>query len=197
MSDVQTEKKLSSFKSLIMRDIEEKKELYNKELEEYKESLESAAKDEALQRAYGIIQREKNAIIKERHEKESKFAAEKKKELLKYRDEILNKIYSQLDKRLEEYRKTSEYEKFMIKTVTDGINALGGGDVIAYIDKADEFMIEKLESETGAKIEITENKIIGGARVKSMTKNMICDNSLAEKLEENKTEFFEHSGLFI
>ena len=131
MADVQTEKKLSSFKSLIMKDIDEKKELYDKELEEYKAALENAAKDEALQRAYGIIQREKNAIIKERHEKESRFAAEKKKELLKYRDEILNKIYSGLDKRLEDYRKTAEYEEFMIKTVTDGRDALGGGDVTA------------------------------------------------------------------
>ena len=197
MADVQTEKKLSSFKSLIMKDIDEKKELYDKELEEYKAALENAAQDEALQRAYGIIQREKNAIIKERHEKESRFAAEKKKELLKYRDEILNKIYSGLDKRLEDYRKTAEYEEFMIKTVTDGRDALGGGDVTAYIDKADEFMAEKLANTTGVKIEVTDAKIIGGARVKSMTKNMICDNSLAEKLEENKTEFFEQSGLFI
>ncbi len=197
MADIQTEKKLGNFKNLIMKDIEEKKELYDKELEEYKTVLENSVKDEALQRAYGVIQREKNAIIKERHEKESRFAAEKKKELLKYRDEILNKIYSQLDKRLEEYRKTPEYEQFMVKTVTDAKNALGGGDVTAYIDKADEFMSEKLEKATGAKIEVTENKIIGGARVKCMTGNMICDNSLAEKLNENKTEFFEKSGLFI
>lgn len=196
MAEIQTEKKLSSFKSLIMRDIEEKKELYNKELEEYRIMLESSARDEALQRAYGIIQREKNAIIKECHEKESKFAAEKKKELLKYRDEILNKIYSQIDKRLEEYRKTPEYEQFMIKNVIDGKKALGC-EAVAYIDKADEFMLEKLENETGVKIEVTEAKLIGGARVKGITKNMICDNSLAEKLEENKTEFFEKSGLFI
>lgn len=197
MAEIQTEKKLSSFKSLIMRDIEEKKELYDKELKEYQTMLESSAKDEALQRAYGVIQREKNAVIKECREKESRFAAEKKKELLKYRDEILNKIYSRLSERLEEYRKTAEYEQFMIKTVLDGKNALGGGEVVAYIDKSDAFMAEKLKAATGVKTEVSDIDIIGGARVKSMTKNMICDNSLAEKLEENKTEFFEKSGLFI
>lgn len=197
MAEIQTEKKLSSFKSLIMRDIEEKKELYDKELKEYQTMLESSAKDEALQRAYGVIQREKNAVIKECREKESRFAAEKKKELLKYRDEILNKIYSRLSERLEEYRKTAEYEQFMIKTVVDGKNALGGGKVVAYIDKSDAFMAEKLEAATGVKTEVSDTDIIGAARVKSMTKNMICDNSLAEKLEENKTEFFEKSGLFI
>ena len=197
MTDSQINKKIESFRETVLKDAEKKKSELMAEMDQVRRETYANAENEALNHAYNVIQKEKNGIIKERHEKVSKIMADSKKALLKKREEILQKVYGELYIRIDEYRRTEEYKNFLLESMRDGIKSVGNGDIAVIIDEKDKEYIPMLQESSAYPVSADSAEIIGGSRVINRTKNIICDNSLAEKLAEVKAGFLEETGLFI
>lgn len=192
-----TEKKLQTFKETVMRDAEQKKEEIVKEMQQVRQQAVSQAENEFLEKAYATIQREKTAIIREKNERISKALADSKRTLLQERETILNQVFAFLYERIDQYRTTQEYRDYMINLIQAGLKSVGEGEVVVFLDQRDDALKQELADKLHCQTQTDSLDIIGGCRVINRTKNIICDNSLIERISEMKGSFLEETGLFI
>ena len=192
--------KTSSFLKAINKYAEEQRLKIQNEIEEFKRQELEKAETEILNDTYILIQKEmaemKSKISKELCINEM----QGKKQLFEKRKSIMEKVFDEVRQRLLDFTKTDEYIEFIKEGVKKVLEVLNGSDVILYIRKEDENLINNLKSnfvDRDFKIEVIDNIYLGGVLGYSLSAGIIADETLDSKFEEQKKWFAENSGLKV
>lgn len=164
--------------------IEQQKKEYDRKETEYLES------------GYNMIQQGLKKIDKEKSSRLSKAVMESRQQVLQKRVEIIEQVFTELQKRLLEYTKSEEYRRLLQKRVNQTIDMLGEGEkkiilTAADMDRIDQKAFAGKQVQFEAEKRMAKGGMIGGARGYHLEKNIFYDNSFAGQVEKKKEDFLQ------
>jgi vacuolar-type H+-ATPase subunit E/Vma4 len=191
--------KLDNFARIVMREAAEKRVQIIESIRENRLKVLEQKELEFLEQAYLTIQKEIRRINKEKNEMISRASMESKKMLLQKREEIIDEIFSNIHQKVIEFIRTPAYLTFLSDSIEEGCKITGDGEIVVYINRTDVHLIDRIKENLGFNIEIQveQTDIIGGCKIFNKTKNILVDNSLATKIQQQREQFLEISGLVI
>jgi len=152
-----------------------------------------------LRNAYQKIHEALADIEKESNSIYSCKLLEAKRLLYNKRNEISDRVFDSVMKKLEEYRKTEEYADKLGQFIEKGLAEVGEGEIRIIVDEEDLTKAAETVNKTGraAKIEKSTGSLKGGCIVVNETRGLLADYSFRNRLETQKKAFLEFSGLNI
>ncbi len=191
--------KLDNFARIVMREAAEKRVQIIESIRENRLKVLEQKELEFLEQAYLTIQKEIRRIHKEKNEMISRASMESKKMLLQKREEIIDEIFSNIHQKVIEFIRTPGYLTFLSDSIKEGCKITGDGEIVVYINRTDVHLIDRIKENLGfnMEIQVEQTDIIGGCKIFNKTKNILVDNSLAAKIQQQREQFLEISGLVI
>lgn len=153
--------------------------------------------DELLKEAYNNIQACVLKQQKENHEKVRRAELEAKKTLLKKREDIIDAVFSEAEKKLEEFRADAKYAVWLKQKLERALCEVGDGEKELYISGDD---LELLDGADLCGVEVktvSDNELRGGLRVKNPARGIMADYSFSELLKNERADFLQKSGLRV
>lgn len=185
-----TEEKLKHFLDTCMEDARMRS---SRMLEEYMAALENDFKEhqqEAQRRAGLQVRQETNQIERDMNKKLSLKQMELKRSLGRKQEELKERLFDQLKKKLEAYEKTPEYEKYLEGQIQKALDFARGEEIVIYLDPSDQSrQIELAGKFPAARFEISSYSFLGGIRGVLPMSNILMDHSFQKRLEELGEEF--------
>lgn len=190
------EKKLISFKETIFKDIEKKAEILIEEaLKNKKEYLKKFEEK--------ILVKEQKKLEEKTIELESKYKHEitrkefeTKREILTYRNKLLEDIIENCEKNLTNFSKTLEYETYMLEKIKKTIDEEKREKVIIKIREQDlklETQIKSLNERI--EIEIDKKNVLGGFKLIDIKNSIEIDETFKTALTTIMQDFYKTSKL--
>lgn len=162
-------------------------------LDEYTAALEKSFeehKQDARRRAQMQVRQETENIERELNKQLSAAQLEHKRALGRRQDELKEKLFVELQNRLAEYRKTSEYQKQLERQMKAAVDFAKGSELIVYLDPSDADKLEQLALHyPKAQLKLSDYSFFGGTRAVIPTRNILIDNSFQTRLAEAKESF--------
>ncbi len=112
-----------------------------------------------------------------------------KRKYMHKQEELKNILFTEVERRLSEYRKTSDYPAGLVRGVKKAQELAGGEEVIIYLDKEDEKFITRIKNETGITALISDFPMGGGVRAHIPSKNLLMDDSYNTRLAEIRDKY--------
>lgn len=158
-------------------------------IREYQENIEHSLKtheeeltkrnQEEYEYQYAKLEREKNKAI-------SQAMLESRMLITKKNEELSKKLFDFVTIKLLEYKKTKEYENYLLKLIDTAINFSNGHEMTLYIDPSDASLKDFLEKKSKKTITISDENFLGGIRAIMTEKNILIDESFSTKITEEK-----------
>lgn len=195
----QPEKKLDKFSSAVLKDAEEQRSKILSEIEEYKKEQMEKAEEDILHDAYVLIQNEIASI----HNKQSKDISlaelDGRRKLLKLREDLTGRVFSEAAERIKEFSKTEEYKNYIVSTVKAATESLPEGGVVIEVKKDDLALAQSLiaASTRPAEVAETSNITLGGVIIVNSEKGIVVNETLDLKLSSQKDWFASSSGMLL
>lgn len=185
---VSVDDKFDKFSSIILNDAAKKRDAELKKLEHKKSEMLEKAHDDILEKAYKIVQKGVAEARKNSDVSAAKGPAQAKKEVLLYRASLVDELFGELIKKINEYKKTDEYFVSLCQMTDNALKEINSDDAVICIDKSDEDLKDKLAQKYGLPV-ITVSGITGGVSVRSAKAGKAANNTYAEKIEMLKGNF--------
>ncbi len=181
--------KLERFISAVNDEIDVKASAILAKAEEEKNKIISAAETEAEKAAeeYTVQSRKKNGnkFVKEL----SRAELDMKRDILRRREELTDKVFEAVEKRLAEYRTTNSYADGLIKTLLL-MNVSRGAEIrLAEEDMKYVPALEKIIKAEGVTFVSDSSVKLGGFSVYYAEKGIIIDKTFDLAAEEQKNAF--------
>ncbi len=128
---------------------------------------------------YAKLEREKNKAI-------SQAMLESRMLITKKNEELSKRLFDLVTFKLLEYKKTKEYENYLLKLIDTAINFSNGHEMTLYIDPSDASLKDSLEKKSKKTITISDENFLGGIRAIITEKNILIDESFSTKISEEK-----------
>lgn len=190
-----TEEKLQHFYDVSM---ESAKEEAQKALEEYRKALDDMFEEHKEEKERSAKQRLKLETENAKREINKALSAEQlhiKRKLSKKQQELREKIFVDLQAKLEIFRKSSDYPQWLEKKIKEAQKIAGTDEIQIYLSKIDENLKESIEAETGLSIQLSDEPFMGGMRAVIPAKNILIDQTFLTMFESEKEEFNFDGGL--
>ena len=161
--------------------IENYEQTAKSDFEEYKSQAQEKYKNTLKVKSQDIIKKKNQNLTKEKLEA---------KRLVNNKSlEIKNDLFSEITKKLQEYKKTPDYLNTLISEINKVIDFAKQSNFIVYLDPDDYSLKDTLEKETGITLTINEESFDGGIKAIIQDKNILIDESFASKIEEERSKF--------
>lgn len=184
-----TEEKLQHFLEFCMEDARTRS---GKMLDEYTAALEQTFAEhqaDARRRAEHQVDLESERIEREINKKLSLEQISMKRDFGKKQDELKDKLFIELQDKLEAFMKTPGYTRLLEQQIREAKELAGKEFITIYIDPEDEDKINKLALYNSADIRVSEYSFLGGTRAVIPSRHILIDNSFQTKLAEAKHDF--------
>ena len=190
-----TEEKLQHFYDVSM---ESAREEAQKALEEYRRALDDMFEEHKKEKEKSAELRLKLETENAKREINKALSAEQlhiKRKLSKKQQELREKIFIDLQAKLEIFRKSSDYPQWLEEKIKEAQNIANADEIQIYLSKIDENLKESIEAETGLSIQLSEEPFMGGMRAVIPAKNILIDQTFLTMFESEKEEFNCDGGL--
>ena len=190
-----TEEKLQHFYDVSM---ESAREEAQKALEEYRRALDDMFEEHKKEKEKSAELRLKLETENAKREINKALSAEQlhiKRKLSKKQQELREKIFIDLQAKLEIFRKSSDYPQWLKENIKEAQNIADSDEIQIYLSKIDENLKESIEAETGISIQLSEEPFMGGMRAVIPAKNILIDQTFLTMFESEKEEFNFDGGL--
>jgi V/A-type H+-transporting ATPase subunit E len=197
------EEKLEYFKEIILKDATSERD---KKLASIKTQIEErlcAEKAKCEQQADDYLKREMASAKSLKNGMLSRAIMESRQLLMRAREEIMEEVYKDVKEKLLAFIHSEEYLPYLLDMVRYSCKTAGEGELTVYINKSDMELLSpvfeglKNDLPLGTTFEAASDDILGGCLVINRTKDIMVNNTLAQKLEASKDHFFEASNLRI
>lgn len=189
--DERTEKSFNKLKNFVLNDAHKQREKITEEIEEKINSELEQKKKEFMREADRQIQSGLETAKRENKTEVLETEMKAKKELMSFREDIVNGVFEEVKKKISEFKNTEEYKKWLLHKAHQAIDSCGEGKKTVYVSAED---MDKLE---GIEAEKAERNILGGIIAENTEKGIVADYSLDELLSEARDNFLKSSGLTI
>jgi V/A-type H+-transporting ATPase subunit E len=159
---------------------------------DYKDSLAKILEDhkkDTLQKSEVTYQLESENLIREKNRTLSSASINIKRKLNEKSSQLIDALFLDVKKKLEEFMKTEEYTSLLIKQILKAKEFARNDEVIIYINSSDSYLKEMLEQKTKVTLTISASDFIGGTRSVIHEKNILIDHSFSSKILEVKESF--------
>ena len=190
-----TEEKLQHFYDVSM---ESAREEAQKALEEYRRALDDMFEEHKKEKEKSAELRLKLETENAKRDNKKALSAEQlhiKRKLSKKQQELREKIFIDLQAKLEIFRKSSDYPQWLKEKIKEAQNIADSDAIQNYLSKIDENLKESIEAETGISIQLSEEPFMGGMRAVIPAKNILIDQTFLTMFESEKEEFNFDGGL--
>ncbi len=194
-----TTDKLNRFELELMKTAHAQAEQIYAEMKKYKADEIDKAQDDVLEDAYHLIQSEVSELSVQAKKEASEKTLKYRKKLIEVRDKAVTEIFSEVKEQLAGYCKTEEYARYIIKLVEGFRISYPFPNSIIKLAKSDEEKKEAVMAAFGLPCEVicTDEVKIGGAILENAAKGYIVNETLDQKLEDQKEWFRRNSGLVV
>lgn len=185
------DEKLLKFSSDIMENATSQRDTILNSSEEAYKKIYNEKETEYLTKAYETIQEGLKKIDKEKNSIVSKMRMDNKMALLNKRNEIVEYVFNSAKAKLYEMVASEAYYPYLVKMITEDLDAVGEGEKEIIINHKDQGYINALEKTFDYPIVLENRKIdmIGGCKILNKTKNIYLDDSFDTKLESQREAF--------
>ena len=155
---------------------------YQKEMEKAIKTREEELKQKNISEyeyQYAKLEREKNKAL-------SQDLLAAKMTVTQKTEEITSKLFDLVKQKLSDFKKTPEYENYLLILIKSATDFSNGKDLTIYLDSSDASLKETLEKKSGKTIELSKEDFFGGIRAIVTEKNILIDESFATKILEEK-----------
>ena len=191
-------KKLNIFSELVLKDATQQRDELIKAVEAERNERLTQKENEFLQRAYEEIQATVADVKKSSNSKLLQAELDSKKQLLIKREQIINDVMDEAEKRLREFKNSADYKKWLLDTVSQAFSEVGNGSKTVYIAAEDLQYKSEMENNDEITVEAAqEHDFLGGVKVYNSDRRIAVDYSFKEMLSEQKSEFLQKSGLTL
>lgn len=188
------EEKIAHIRSVSM---EEARAQGNSIISSYKTALEKVFEDhkrEAEHQARTRIKAETTNARLQRNQTMAKAQLDLKREQGKVQQELKDKIFKEVRQLALDYKKTDQYEDFLVRCIKNALEFAGGDEMTIYIDPSDEGKKAALEEKTGAGLTVSAEEFIGGVRAVIRSRNILIDHSFKTSLRNEYDQFVLQGG---
>ena len=105
------------------------------------------------------------------------------------RNEVVSKIFIELQNKLEEFMTSDEYPKLLDLQIKKAIKFAGNDELDIYIDPSDSHLIHKLSLDNNISLLESKYSFMGGTRAVIPARNLLIDNSFEKKISDAKEAF--------
>lgn len=191
--------KTNNFLNAIQKYADKQKQDMQQEIETFKTEAMQKAEAEGLKAAYDIIQKEMNnnkAVITREFAKKEK---ESQDELFLKRAEMMQAVFDKATEKLVSYTSTEEYKNKLTLQAQNIAKLFGNKSCIIYVNEKDRDFAKQLKScfDGESEIAVTPEIKIGGFKVYCEDMNIIADETLDSKLQDQRQWFTENSDLKV
>ncbi|MDY0277885.1 MAG: hypothetical protein RBQ97_07355 [Acholeplasma sp.] len=176
------------FDEVVNKEAMDKIQKLEKDLKEmHKIELDAVKKE--LNKEKNIVLEAKKKIIYQKHQKEfNEVKRELSLELVKRRQELLDELVSEIDKKIKKYLLSKDYENKVMEVINkykDNVLTIEINSKDPIIKKLDEKLVKK------------NDEIIGGVSLLLKNDSVVIDATLNSKMEEARQWFYNNAKLFI
>lgn len=118
-----------------------------------------------------------------------------KRTLSNKNQELKNRIFEEVHRKMADFKKTEEYKKYLKTKIREAISFADGDALQLYLDPSDEEYRKELEEEVSVSILVSETPFGGGVRAVIPEKNILIDNSFDSLIREEQEAFIFHGGM--
>lgn len=189
----------SKFLSALEKYAQQQKNELLCETEQFEKDMLEKAEEEGIRDAYKLIHSEQDAMRLAISADMAKKEADGNLAIFKRRQEITKEIFARAVTKLQEYTKTSDYEKKLVTDAQQCAEFLEDAPVELCLSKSDMKFSDKLTKifkGTCTAKEVEDIKL-GGFRAYCPSKEISIDKTLDTKLELQKDWFYANSTLQI
>ena len=177
--------KLKRFAASVNSEIEEQIEQIQQDSLTQKQELLNKTEDRVLNESYTRIQKS----VRDIESKYRRIFALREQELntetLKYRNELVKKIFEAVESKIIEFTQSEKYEGFLIKQ----LEKENVKDAVIKISDRDMKFRESLEKASGCTVEADSDIELGGIALFFEKKGIVIDKTFDNALEEHKQSF--------
>lgn len=191
------EDKIAHIQSVVM---EEARGQGNAMIGQQKEALEEifeTHKEEALRQSKIRIKAETTAGRRQLNIAASKRQITLRREQTKVLHSLKEQLFDEVKSLLIDYKKTEDYNKYLIDKIQKAVRFADGQTMILYIDPSDADKKEFLEEHTGMTVTVSKEDFLGGIRAILPEKNILMDYSFSSAMEKEYEEFTFKGGAGI
>lgn len=153
----------------------------DKTFSEHKALREREARD--------AIRDEKLAIQKDLNKEYAMRQADLRQAAARKQEEVRERLFSRVEKRLAEMKETPEYEAFLLRKITDARSFAGKDELVVCLDESDRALSEELARKTGETVRISEETFGGGVQCMIPSRRILIDHSFAALIAEEKAGY--------
>lgn len=181
-------KKMERFCDAVNCEIESKVNCIIDEAEKSKGELLNQANDEALQLAYDRIKENVKQISAKYFKIVAKAELDSKKEVLKYREQLIVNLFNTVEEKISEFRNTDAYEEFL-KNHLKACEVKAGA--VIFLNPCDMKYSKALSKLIPNGCEIKEDSSFksGGFSVFYPDENIMIDKTIDSAIKEARAEF--------
>lgn len=192
------EEKLNQFSTFVLKDAAMQRDEMMKRFEQEKKRRVDKEENELLSDAYADIQSAIEKCRRENNERVLKIEMERKKQLIRAREQMIDDIFSRVRIKLDDFISSEEYGAWLVRCVDMAIEEFGAGKTTVYLTKADmqyEALIKRKYSDIS--VEQADSDFIGGLCAFHEEKQIFLDYSIKTMLGEKRESFLQKSRLSI
>lgn len=161
-------------------------------IEEYQENcraeLEKFRKNKQLE-VENLFQMEEAGIRKKLNRTVSEEVTKHKQILEECQQEKRQKLFEEVERQLEAYQDTPEYDQYLIEKIKMAKKFARGEEIIIYINPKDAEKKAFLEAQTQTVLTLSEIDFGGGIRAVIRSKNVLIDESFLTKTEQERNGY--------
>ena len=99
------------------------------------------------------------------------------------KEQKTEELFEMVKEKLLSYRRTDAYEAFLLAQIGKAKEFAQGEDLTVFISPSDQERQAVLEEKSGCRVEIAEDEFSGGMRAVIPAKNVLIDESFAERMK--------------
>ena len=189
--------KLQKFKRAVFFDVDQKVAEITKQMEELRKTTLEQTEDQQLNTAYNTLQENVQKIRNDFKRYVSKASLNARHDVLRQRESYKQQIFSAVASRLAEYRKTDDYQRFLLERLKklEKEYCLDGCTIIT--GKGDQWLEERLskEKKEGFRFETDPKIKLGGFLIRNDSEGYLLDETFDSGLKDQNDYFNQYCKL--
>jgi V/A-type H+-transporting ATPase subunit E len=186
-------KGLTALATEILEDVRKEAEEAISEAEKDGKDVLLTAKDEANRQYATITNKAKTEAEAESRKIESLTNVEVRNRLLQKKEDLVNAAFDKALQQLSAFVETQEYVDYLLGLIKETAIELNSKELILHLNARDMEKVKRndlarLSEELGVKLKLAEKEenFMGGCRLQTTDKRMICDNTIENRLQQLK-----------
>jgi V/A-type H+-transporting ATPase subunit E len=186
-------KGLTALATEILEDVRKEAEEAISEAEKDGKDVLLTAKDEANRQYATITNKAKTEAEAESRKIESLTNVEVRNRLLQKKEDLVNAAFDKALQQLSAFVETQEYVDYLLGLIKETAIELNSKELILHLNARDREKVKRndlarLSEELGVKLKLAEKEenFMGGCRLQTTDKRMICDNTIENRLQQLK-----------